>query len=62
MSKVYVLIDYNIDGSKDIIGVVSKKETAEKYFVPYYYNYIEVELDDPKLLNRIAKESENKNK
>lgn len=57
MSKVYVLRNNTEEITE---GVVSKKEVAEQYEKGHGQYFIEVELNDPELLNRIAKESENK--
>lgn len=57
MSKVYVLLQSDTvdNGDPIIIGVVSKEEVANK-FSTYLGWTFERELDDPELLNRIAKE------
>lgn len=56
MSKVYVLYNTPDADTTNIEGVVSKKEVAIKY-QGNDYGYSEFELNDPELLNRIAKES-----
>ncbi len=59
MSKVYVLI--NLDSGK-VVGVITNKKVADKinYSVDLAASRImyaeEKELDDPELLNRLARE------
>lgn len=63
MSKVYVLNEgETLSASNDkIIGVVSRKDVAEKFQDNNTNEFLscevyEFELDDPELLDRIAKE------
>lgn len=64
MSKVYLLTEDHkgINNTLKIsfIGIVTKPEIAHAFnLLRNYNNYRKLELDDPELLNRIAKESEN---
>lgn len=64
MSKVYILIDYTkIEPPIYAIrGVISRQVVANEYKnisdadPDFLHDYSEFELDDPELLNRIAKE------
>lgn len=64
MSKVYVLTNETVSFNCSILalrGIVSKKGVADIWRNLEKYNeYRILELDDPELLNRIAKESEKK--
>ena len=65
MSKVYVLTSrHRYEGSLEIEGVVSRFDIAEKFLnirnEILHHSFKTIELDDPELLNRIAKESEKK--
>lgn len=68
MSTVYILYEHPIDNCAEaskIVGVVTKEEVAIHYVIKCSGDpnsitaYTYIELDDPELLNRIAKESEN---
>lgn len=69
MSKVYVLVQKDmgkVGEPLDYVGVVTKNSVANKFVnqapehMGMIYFDIPLELDDPDLLNRIAKESESK--
>lgn len=68
MSKIYVLYEQHGMIFK-IVGAVSNLDVANKFEMLHsikadqnHYNfYKSTELDDPELLNRIAKESERSN-
>lgn len=62
MSKVYLLTEehkrINNTTSFVFVGIVTDKEVANRFVrLRYYNNWRALELDDPELLNRIAKES-----
>jgi len=69
MSKVYIIREWPIVGSQYAnpinIGIISSKKVAEKWsdsdenLTDVNRSYMEFELDDPELLNRIAKEGKN---
>lgn len=57
MSKVYVLTDIRWGGGDYVVGVITDEATAEKWSrIERAKDQEEFELDDPELLNRIAKE------
>lgn len=58
--KVYILTYEPDVETKEIQGVVSSKLVANKFYDGFEHNVYQMELDDPELLDRIAK-SENKN-
>lgn len=65
MSKLYILNttcldDRGFEQIDDIYGVVSKEEVAIMWAEKEFREYQEIELDDPELLNKIAKESKKK--
>lgn len=69
MSKVYVLVQKDmakVGEPLNYVGVVSKDSVANKFVnqapkhMGMVYFDIPLELDDPELLNRIAKEGEEK--
>lgn len=64
MSKVYVLFEYEIESNKslnEVVGIVSGSQTAQIWdnsntmYNNIVRGYLQFELDDPELLNRIAK-------
>lgn len=59
MSKVHVLYQHNSEDD-DLVGVITNKEIAQKFknYDPLGRGMFITNLDDPELLNRIAKESE----
>ncbi len=68
MSKVYILYQDDIrnhsSNIKQLVGVVTKFEVASKWSSQPIKDdmrncFTYVELDDPELLNRIAKENKN---
>lgn len=61
MNKVYILRTSDEGLGSNTEGAVTNKSVAEQYLNLNLGYYIAVILDDPELLNRIAKESE-KNK
>lgn len=66
MSKVYVLVDDLHKKTNIIAGVVTNEEVAIRWRVESKYkilrvrDFVALELDDPELLNRIAKEGNKK--
>lgn len=62
MSKVYILFEVEGDGSpyiQNLVGIITNENTAKVFYNKKNCEFEEFELDDPELLNRIAKESEN---
>lgn len=60
MSKVYVLINHEPESCPEVFRIVTNKKAADYVNSDEFHYFIEFELNDPELLNRIAKESENK--
>lgn len=63
MSKIYVLQDLDYRNENRVIGVITSETILDKFLETDSRGtrkYGIFKLDDPELLNRIAKESENK--